>query len=128
LGMMADSGGVFRLPRRLPRAIATELLFTGRRMGSVEALRWGLVNQVVAPDALLPAALALAQQVARSAPLALGALKQVLRATESQAVQDAYAMVRAGALPLYTAMLNSADAREGPLAFTEKRPPVWRAC
>jgi crotonobetainyl-CoA hydratase len=51
-----------------------------------------------------------------------------LRATESQAVQDAYAMVRAGALPLYTAMLKSGDAREGPLAFTEKRPPVWRGC
>jgi crotonobetainyl-CoA hydratase len=128
LGMMADSGGVFRLPRRLPRAIATELLFTGRRMGAAEALRWGLVNQVVAPDALLPAALTLARQIARSAPMALGALKQVLRATEAPTVQAAYKMVRSGASPLYTAMLKSDDAKEGPLAFTERRAPAWRGC
>ena len=56
LGMIADSGGVLRLPRRLPRAIAAELMMTGRRMGAQEALAWGLVNRVVASDQLLDSA------------------------------------------------------------------------
>ena len=126
LGMIADSGGVLRLPRRLPRAIATAMLITGRRMGAAEAERWGLVNQVVPGEQLLPAATALARQIVEAAPLAIAALKQVLRATESQTVQEAYRTLRGGGLPAYTAMLGSEDAQEGPRAFAEKRPPVWR--
>jgi enoyl-CoA hydratase/carnithine racemase len=53
VGLVADSGGVLRLPRRIPRAIATELLLTGRRMGAAEAADWGLVNRVV-PQKNLP--------------------------------------------------------------------------
>ncbi len=126
LGMIADSGGVLRLPRRLPRAIATELLLTGRRMGAAEAARWGLVNQVVPAADLMPAALALAQQMVQAAPLSLAAVKQVLRATEAQTVQEAYGTLRGGGLPAYRAMLASEDAQEGPRAFAEKRAPVWR--
>lgn len=126
LGMLADSGGVLRLPRRLPRAIATEMLMTGRRMGAAEASRWGLVNQVVPGHQLLQAATLLARQIVAAAPLAIAALKQVLRATESQAVPDAYRTLCAGALPVYQAMLTSDDAKEGPRAFAEKRAPVWR--
>ncbi|MEO6626848.1 MAG: enoyl-CoA hydratase-related protein [Burkholderiaceae bacterium] len=126
LGLMADSGGVLRLPRRLPRAIASELLFTGRRMGAQEAARWGLVNQVVAPDHLMPAAQALAAQIVAAAPLPLAALKQVLRATETQTLEGAYKTLRGGGLPAYAAMLQSEDAQEGPRAFAEKRVPLWR--
>lgn len=126
LGMLPDSGGILRLPRRLPRAIATELLMTARRMGAAEAARWGLVNQVVPADQLLVAASALAQQIAQAAPLAIAALKQVLRATESQSVQLAYQTLRGGDLPAYAAMLGSEDAKEGPQAFAEKRAAVWR--
>ena len=126
LGLLPDSGGVLRLPRRLPRAIATELLMTGRRMGAAEAARWGLVNQVVPADQLLVAATALAGQIVQAAPLAIAALKQVLRATESQTVQHAYQTLRGGGLPAYQAMLQSDDAKEGPQAFAEKRSPVWR--
>lgn len=126
LGMLADSGGVLRLPRRLPAAIARDMMLTGRRMGAVEAARWGLVNQVVGAQALPAAAAALAQQIVAAAPLAVAALKQVLRATESQSVEQAYRTLRAGALPAYQAMLASDDAREGPRAFAEKRAPVWR--
>lgn len=125
LGMMADSGGVLRLPRRMPRAIATELLLTGRRMSAAEALTWGLVNQVVPADGLMQAALTLAQQITQAAPLALAAVKEVLRATEAQTIGDAYRTLRNGALPQYQAMLTSNDAQEGPLAFAEKRPPKW---
>lgn len=125
LGMIADSGGVLRLPRRLPRAIAAELMMTGRRMGAREALAWGLVNQVVAPAQLMDSAQALAQQVVQAAPLAIAALMQVLRETETQSVPVAYQTLRSGRLPHYQAMLASDDAREGPLAFVERRPPVW---
>ena len=126
LGLMADSGGVLRLPQRLPRAIATELLLTGRRMGATEALRWGLVNQVAAPDQLLPAALALAQTLVANAPLSQSAIKEVLRHTQGLAIEPAYQALRHHALPAYRAMLRSEDAAEGPRAFGEKRPPQWR--
>ncbi len=126
LGLLPDSGGVLRLPRRLPRAIATELLMTGRRIGAAEAARWGLVNQVVPADQLLVAATALAGQIVQAAPLAIAALKQVLRATDAQTVHDGYGTLRNGDLPAYQAMLQSDDAKEGPQAFAEKRSPVWR--
>lgn len=127
LGMLADSGGILRLPRRLPRAIATEMLLTGRRMGAAEAGRWGLVNQVVPCAALMPAARELARKLVAAAPLAVIALKQVLRATETQSVQEAWKTLRSGALPAYQAMLASDDALEGPRAFAQKRAPLWRS-
>ena len=126
LGILADSGGVLRLPRRLPRAIATELLLAGRRMDAAEALRWGLVNQVVSATELLPAAGALARRITESAPLAVAALQQILRATETQALEQAWHTLRSGAIPAYQAMLASEDAREGPRAFAEKRAPIWQ--
>ena len=125
LGMVADSGGVLRLPQRLPRAIALELLLTGRRMGAQEAARWGLVNQVVAPDALMAAANALAQQIVQAAPLAVGAVMEIVKATAGMPIPQAYHLLRAGALPVYQRMLRSEDAAEGPRAFGEKRPPRW---
>lgn len=128
LGMIADSGGVIRLPRRLPRAIATEMLLTGRRMKADEAARWGLVNQVVPADQLMAAAMQLARQVLASAPLAVAVVKEVLRETEGQSVEKAYQTLRGGDLPVYQRMLASEDAREGPRAFGEKRAPLWRGC
>jgi crotonobetainyl-CoA hydratase len=125
LGMIADSGGVLRLPRRLPRAIAAELMMTGRRMGAQEALGWGLVNQMVDASQLMACAEKLARQVVEAAPLAIAALMQVLRETEMQSLEEAYRTLRSGKLPTYQAMLASDDAREGPLAFAERRPPRW---
>ncbi len=126
LGMLADSGGVLRLPRRLPRAIANEMLMTGRRMAAAEAAQWGLVNRVVPLAELMNAAQALAAQIVACAPLPIAALKQTLRATESESVNLAFLTMRSGALPAYTAMLASDDAKEGPLAFAEKRMPLWK--
>lgn len=123
LGIVPDSGGVLRLPRRLPAAVANELLFTGRRLTAAEAAGWGLVNRVVPATDLLDVAHDLAGQVLRSAPLAVAAVKAILRATESQGVAEAYRTLRA--LPRYQAMLASSDAQEGPRAFAEKRPPRW---
>jgi crotonobetainyl-CoA hydratase len=126
LGMVADSGGLLRLPRRLPRALATELLLTGRRMDAAEAASWGLVNAVCAPDQLMTTAQALAQSIVEAAPLAVQAVKEVLQATEHQPLAEAYRTLRSGSLRGYRTMLQSADAQEGPRAFAEKRAPQWR--
>jgi crotonobetainyl-CoA hydratase len=125
LGIIADSGGVLRLPRLLPRALANELLFTGARLTAAEAARWGLANRVVPAGDLLRTATDLAVRVAGSAPLALAAIKEITRATEGQGVERGFATMRGGGLPRYRAMLDSADAEEGPRAFAEKRPPRW---
>jgi crotonobetainyl-CoA hydratase len=125
LGLVADSGGTLRLPHRLPRAIATEMLLTGRRMGSAEAARWGLANSVVPTPDLMPVARALAATIAEAAPLSVAAVLEVLRATEGQSVAEGFATMRAG-LPAYDRIAGSADAQEGPAAFTERRPPQWQ--
>ena len=125
LGIVADSGGLLRLPRRLPAAIATEMLLTGRRMGAEEAERRGLVNQVVPADALLEAALGGARRIAAAAPLAVAAVLEVTQATATLDVEGGFALLRSGGLPAYEQVLGSADAAEGPRAFAEKRPPRW---
>ncbi len=126
IGIIPDAGGALRLPRRLPPAIAMEMLLTGRRMSAGEAARWGLVNAVVPAAELAAAARALAEKVAASAPLAGAALKEVIRASETLSVEQGFALQRGGSLPAYARMLGSEDAREGPRAFAEKRPPIWR--
>jgi crotonobetainyl-CoA hydratase len=126
LGIIPDSGGVLRLPRRLPRPLALELLLTGRSLGASEALQHGLANQVVPGDQLLNAVEELAARLVASAPLAIAAILEVLEATDGQSVLDGYATLRSGALPGYAAMLASQDAAEGPAAFAERRPPVWK--
>jgi crotonobetainyl-CoA hydratase len=117
---------VLRLPRRLPRPLALELLLTGRILAASEALAHGLANQVVPGDQVLNAAQELAARIVASAPLAVAAILEVLEATDGQSVQDGYATLRSGALPGYAAMLRSEDAAEGPAAFAERRPPVWK--
>jgi len=126
LGIIPDSGGVLRLPRRLPRALALEMLFTGRRMDADEAQSWGLVNAVVPGDELMERSRELAEQVAASAPLALRAIKEVVGATETLPIEEAYRVMRSGELPVYKQMLSSEDAEEGPRAFAEKRTPQWQ--
>jgi crotonobetainyl-CoA hydratase len=125
LGMVPDSGGVLRLPKRIPRALAMELLLTGRRMTAAEAARWGLVNAVVPAGRLLDEALALAARVRAAAPLAVAAVQEIVTATEALGVESGFRLLRNGELPAYRAMLGSDDAAEGPRAFAEKRPPRW---
>jgi crotonobetainyl-CoA hydratase len=126
VGVVADSGGLLRLPRRLPEAVARELLLTGRRMTAEEATRSGLANRVVPAANLRAAALDLAGQITAGAPLAVAAIQEVLAATAGLDLRDAFARMRSGDLPAYTRMLASEDAVEGPRAFAEKRPPQWR--
>ncbi|MEO6821524.1 MAG: enoyl-CoA hydratase-related protein [Candidatus Nanopelagicales bacterium] len=126
LGLVADSGGLLRLPTRLPRAIARELLLTGRRMDSAEAARWGLANDVVAADELMPSARRLAEAICACAPLAVTATLEVLRETEGQTIGQGLQTMRADGLTCYPRVASSADAQEGPLAFVERRPPRWQ--
>jgi crotonobetainyl-CoA hydratase len=126
VGVVADSGGLLRLPRRLPVAVAREMLLTGRRMTAAEAGRWGLANRVVPAESLLDSALELAGQITAGAPLAVAAIQEVLAATAGLDVRDAFALMRSGDLTAYSRMLASEDAVEGPRAFAEKRLPEWQ--
>jgi crotonobetainyl-CoA hydratase len=127
VGLVADAGGVQRLPRRIPAAIASELLLTGRRFSAQEAKSWGLANAVVPADQLMATARELADKIAAAAPLAVTAVKDILRETEGMSVRDAYDHVRSGKIASYRAMQLSEDSREGAKAFVERRAPVWKS-
>jgi crotonobetainyl-CoA hydratase len=126
VGLVADAGGLLFLPRRLPAAIARELLLTGRRMTADEAARWGLANRVVPMSDLMDTALAMADDICVGAPLALAAVQEVLSATAGLDVEAGFRAMHEGDLPRYRQMLGSDDAVEGPRAFAEKRPPRWQ--
>jgi crotonobetainyl-CoA hydratase len=126
LGMLPDSGGLLRLPKAIPARLAREMILTGRKLEADEALALNLVNRVVAPNALMESALDLANSIARSAPLAVAAARDILRVTEDVDVEQGYAIMRSGTIPSYRAMLESEDALEGPRAFAEGRAPEWK--
>ena len=126
LGLIPDSGGVLRLPRRLPKPVAMDMLMTGRRMGVEEAKHYGLVNRSCDQDDLINDALEWAHQISNSAPLSLAAIKSVMRSTEMMGLEEAYELMRSGKIEPYHKMLNSEDAKEGPIAFSEKRSPKWK--
>ncbi len=127
-GFLPDVGAVQILPRKLPYNLAMELLYTGRRLGAAEARHHGLVSRVCARDRLLETARELAAEIAKSAPLALQALKEVVPAIRELPMPAAFAATRPGNadLPIYQRMLESEDFMEGPRAFAEKRAPVWK--
>ena len=127
-GFLPDVGAVQILPRRVPYNVAMDLLYTGRRMSAQEALHWGLVSRVCPLSELMDSARDLAQEIARGAPLALQALKEVAPAIYNLPLEQAFAATKPGnrALPIYQKMLMSEDFMEGPRAFAEKREPVWQ--
>lgn len=126
VGIIPDAGGVLRLPKRLPRAVAMEMLLTGKRLSAKEAFHYGLVNKVVSHSELMTEARIMAEEIISSAPLSIEAIKEVIRNTEHISVEEGYAMMRSGSLPTYERMLHSHDAIEGQKSFTEKRAPIWK--
>jgi enoyl-CoA hydratase len=120
-GLIAGEGGVIRLPRRVPYHVALSVLLTGEPISAADAKQYGLVSELTASGTALQGAHELAQSIARNAPLALTAVKQVLR--ETQGLDDAGAFKRQDQIA--SSLLRSQDAREGAQAFAEKRPPVW---
>ncbi|TPL43513.1 enoyl-CoA hydratase-related protein [Mesorhizobium sp. B2-4-6] len=126
-GFLADAGAVQRLPRKIPYNAAVEMLLSGRRVSAEEARGWGLVHELHPQEALRDAARAYAAQIANGAPLALQALKEVLRHTESMSVVEALGVTKPGrsGLAMYERMSKSDDFLEGARAFAEKRAPNW---
>jgi enoyl-CoA hydratase/carnithine racemase len=121
-GIIAAGGGAFRLPRRLPAAIANEILLTGDSISAERALAFGLVNEVVPGSDLVAAALKLAARIAVNAPLALQLTLDMARNSVALAEAEAWAASDAA----WGRIDVSEDALEGARAFKEKRPPVWK--
>jgi enoyl-CoA hydratase/carnithine racemase len=119
-GLFAGGGGIF-LGTRIPLNIALELALTGDPIDAHRAAALGLVNAVVAADKVLEAALDYAERIAANGPLGLAATKELVRL----AVTDAPA-AKARQRELQPVVFASDDAREGAVAFAERRDPVWR--
>jgi enoyl-CoA hydratase/carnithine racemase len=122
VGRLALDGGIALLARRIPHVQAMGMLLTGRRIGAAEALRFGLVNEVVAPEALDEAVARWVADILACAPLSVRAIKQMVRAGERLSARQAQ-MLR---LPALVEALQSADQDEGVRAFQKKRKPQWR--
>lgn len=120
-GLIAGSGGLLRLPRRIPPQIAMELALTGDLLPATEARQWGLVNRLVPAGQALEAALALAERIAANGPMAVRVAKQVVSESPSWPAHETWGRQNA----LLETVINSEDAKEGALAFAEKRAPVW---
>lgn len=119
--LVAAAGGVFRLPRALPRAVAFRMIATGEPISAADALRFGLVNEAVPAGAVREAALALAAAVCANAPVAVReSLSVARRAAE---LDDDALWELSGAAS--ARIRRTEDFKEGPRAFVEKRPPRW---
>ena len=124
-GTVADAASI-KLPKRIPYHIAMELLLTGRWFDAAEAHRWGLVNEVVAADALMDRAWELARLIASGPPLVYAAIKEVVRDAEDSKFQDALNRITNRQLRTVDVLYSSEDQLEGARAFAEKRDPVWK--
>ena len=124
-GTIADAASI-KLPKRMPYHVAMELLLTGRFMEAEEAQRWGIVNEVVSPDALLDRAWELARLLASGPPLVFAAIKEVVRESENLRFQDALSRVMKRQVPTVDRLYGSEDLKEGFQAFAEKRAPSWK--
>ena len=121
LGLVAGSGGLVRLPQRIPPQIALEIAITGRRLPAAEAHRWGLVNRLTAPGGALDGALELAATITANGPLAVQMTKRIMSESATWPADEVWERQR----PLVDGVLASNDAREGAVAFAERRPPRW---
>lgn len=121
VGLMAAAGGVHRLPRSIPLKVAMGMMLTGKPITAAEAARLGLVNEVVPRERLMEAAERWAGEIAECSPLSVQATKQAamqgLDKPLSEAVVSPYEAV--------ARLWASDDAKEGPLAFAQKRKPRW---
>ena len=124
-GTVADAASV-KLPKRIPYHVAMDLLLTGRWFDADEALRWGIVKEICAPDQLLAKAWDLARLLEQGPPLVYAAIKEVVREAENLAFQDAMSRIGKRQFLTVDRLYSSEDQLEGARAFAEKRDPVWR--
>ncbi|MHB1210022.1 MAG: crotonase/enoyl-CoA hydratase family protein [Acidimicrobiales bacterium] len=121
-GLIAGGGGLIRLPKRVPLTIAYEMALTADPIDAQRAYELGLVNRVVPGDQVLDAAIALAERIAKNAPLAVRVSKSVIKQATELNEEDAW-VVNDDA---FGVIGRSADALEGAVAFAEKRAANWQ--
>jgi enoyl-CoA hydratase len=121
-GLIADSGGLLRLPAQLPYRIAMELILTGELVTADVLACFGLVNRVVASADVMPEARRLALTIAENAPLAVSISKEIVRNWHDGNLKQMFASQKDGV----AAIMHSEDALEGPVAFAQKRKPIWK--
>ncbi|MFJ2395670.1 crotonase/enoyl-CoA hydratase family protein [Streptomyces sp. NPDC087843] len=119
--LAAGGGGAIRLPQRIPYHLAMEFLLTGEPVSGARAGQLGLANRVTAPGEAVAVALGLADRLARNAPLALAAVKNLVQAADGLPEADLFGVQRKE----LGVLMTSADAREGLTAFAERRAPRW---
>jgi enoyl-CoA hydratase len=119
-GLIPMGGSHIRLPRQLPWAIAMELLLTGAPLDAQRAFQVGMLNRVVPVNELMPAAMQLAETICKNGPLAVRTAKEI--AVRALHQEEGFVLER----ELGMRVIASEDAREGPRAFAEKRPPEFQ--
>jgi enoyl-CoA hydratase len=120
--LVAGGGAAFLLARRVPQALALELLLTGEPISAERAAQMGLVNKVVEEGGALEAAIAMAEGIAANGPFAVAVTKQIARSTFDWTIAEGWDKQTELMAPVFV----SEDAMEGATAFAEKRPPVWK--
>ncbi|GBG38033.1 crotonase/enoyl-CoA hydratase family protein [Mycobacterium montefiorense] len=120
-GLVAGGGGLLRLPQRIPSAIAMELALTGENLSAERAHALGMVNVLAEPGSALDAAIALAEKIAANGPLAVAATKRTIVESRGWSPDTMFAEQNSHLAPVF----SSNDAKEGAIAFAEKRAPQW---
>ncbi|MBW0092753.1 enoyl-CoA hydratase, partial [Pseudonocardia sp. KRD-188] len=120
--LVAAAGGALLLTRRVPTAVAMEMLLTGDPIDAERAAAIGLVNRLTGEGGALEEAVALATTIAANAPLAVAATKRIARSSADWTLDEGWAAQGQITAPVF----SSEDAREGATAFAEKRAPVWK--
>ena len=120
-GLVANAGGLVRLPRQMPPKVASELVLTGDIFEASTLAKYGLINHLVPVGQALEAALVYASKIAANGPLAVAVSKRVLAESQDWSTSEMFDKQNA----LTAVVFASADAREGASAFAEKRLPVW---
>ncbi len=120
-GLVAGGGGLLRLPARIPAAIAMELALTGEHFTAERAHALGMVNVLAEPGGALEAAIALAEKITANGPLAVAATKRIIVESRGWSPETMFAEQNKILAPVFT----SNDAKEGAIAFAEKRPARW---
>jgi enoyl-CoA hydratase/carnithine racemase len=125
VGAVALGGGLHRLARQIGLKQAMGMILTSKRVSAAEGLSLGFVNEVVPAADLQAATARWCTEIVRASPMSIRASKEtMMRGLDESGV--AAAMKAQSSYPTFAAWVNSEDATEGPLAFAEKRAPVWK--